>query len=101
MKMFKDGPATSFKASPIVSPITAAVCVGVPFNQKAFASMLFFVLSHNPPPIVKNDAKSAAVHVPPSNMPPKVLRVVRKRKPLEEIVGLEEYGEAYGKMPPD
>jgi len=30
---------------------------------------------------------------------PKVLRVVRKRKPLEEIVGLEEYGEAYGKMP--
>jgi nitroreductase len=29
----------------------------------------------------------------------KALRVVRQRKPLKEIVSLEEYGKAYGKMP--
>ena len=29
----------------------------------------------------------------------KVLRAVRKRKPLEELVSLEEYGKAYEKTP--
>ena len=53
-----------------MSPTTAAVCVGVPLIQKPVASMLFFVLSHNAPPKVKNDARSAAVHVPPSSRPP-------------------------------
>jgi len=45
IEMFKDGPATSFKGSPTVSPITVAVCVGLPSSQKALASMLFLVLS--------------------------------------------------------
>lgn len=49
IKMFSEGPATSFKGSPTVSPTTAAVCVGVPLIQKPEASILFFALSHNAP----------------------------------------------------
>ena len=30
-KMFKDGPLVSFKGSPTVSPMTAALCSGEPF----------------------------------------------------------------------
>ena len=71
IKMLKDGPAPSFKGSPTVSPTTVAVCVGLPFNQKALASMLFFVLSHNAPPKVKNDDNSAVVQVSPRSIPPK------------------------------
>ena len=71
MKMFKDRPATSFRGSPTVSPTAVTVCVGLPFNQKALASMLFLVLSHNAPPKVKNDDNNAAVQVPPRTIPPK------------------------------
>jgi hypothetical protein len=70
MKIFNEGPATSFKGSPTVSPTTAAVWVWVPLIQKPEASMLFFVLSHSAPPKVKKEARSAAVHVPPSSRPP-------------------------------
>src|SRR4030066_232902 len=78
IKNFSDGPATSFNGSPTVSPTTAAVCVGVPLIQKPVASILFFVLSHNAPPKVKNDARSAAVHVPPSSRPPKAVGPIVK-----------------------
>lgn len=30
MRIFKDGPEVSFKGSPTVSPITAALCSSVP-----------------------------------------------------------------------
>ena len=70
MKMLSYGPATSFKGSPPVSPVTAAMCVGVPFIQK-FLSMYFLALSHMPPPNVKKGDNKADVANRPRSMVPK------------------------------
>lgn len=37
MRMFRDGPEVSFKGSPTVSPITAALCGSDPFGPSVLA----------------------------------------------------------------
>jgi len=37
MRMFNEGPEVSFNGSPIVSPITAALCGSEPFGPRLFA----------------------------------------------------------------
>ncbi|MFS7981943.1 hypothetical protein Hanom_Chr10g00956981 [Helianthus anomalus] len=37
IRMFSDGPEVSFKGSPTVSPITAALCGSDPFGPSDFA----------------------------------------------------------------
>ena len=37
MRMLRDGPEVSLRGSPIVSPITAALCGSDPFGPRAFA----------------------------------------------------------------
>lgn len=55
INMLSDGPDVSFNGSPIVSPITAALCGSDPFGPKllacsdAPASMYFLALSQAPP----------------------------------------------------
>jgi hypothetical protein len=70
IQILSEGPATSFNGSPTVSPTTAAACAEVPFTQNPLDSILFLVLSHNAPPNVKKDARSAAEHVPPHSRSP-------------------------------
>jgi hypothetical protein len=55
IKIFKLGPLVSFKGSPTVSPITAALWISLPFftfspsNYILPASIYFFALSQAPP----------------------------------------------------
>lgn len=55
MRMLSEGPEVSFRGSPMVSPMTAALCGSDPLGpsvlacSEAPASMYFFALSHAPP----------------------------------------------------
>jgi len=84
-KMFNDGPLVSFKGSPTVSPITAALCSGDPFfltyplSVNYPDSMYFLALSQAPPaladetaietPETKTPGKTPATAVGPNKIP--------------------------------
>ena len=84
-KMFKDGPLVSFKGSPTVSPMTAALCSGEPFlltsplTENYPDSMYFLALSQAPPELAEDTAiehpetkipgKTPATAVGPNNTP--------------------------------
>ncbi len=59
IRIWSDGPATSFRASPTVSPKTAAECAGDPLPPYCPSSINFFALSHAPPELNINTARSA------------------------------------------
>ena len=61
ISMWIDGPAVSLHGSPTVSPVTADKWTSVFFQP--FDSQYFFVLSHAPPPLFKNNAISIPVAV--------------------------------------
>lgn len=72
-KMLRAGPEVSFKGSPMVSPITAALCSSVPFplvypsleEMKCPASMYFLALSQAPPEL----AEEIAIDTPEIKIP--------------------------------
>ncbi len=70
-KMFKAGPEVSFKGSPTVSPITAALWTSSPFLYYLSstinfpASMYFLALSQAPPAL----ADEIAIETPEINIP--------------------------------
>lgn len=71
--MFKAGPLVSFKGSPTVSPMTAALCSSVPFpltyplTYKFPPSMYFLALSQAPPAF----ADEIAIATPETKIPGK------------------------------
>src|SRR5215831_3717921 len=62
------GPAVSLYGSPTVSPVTAALCVSVPFFP--CSSINFLALSHAPPPLVIEIATNNPVTMLPTSTPP-------------------------------
>ena len=72
-RMFNDGPDVSFKGSPTVSPITAALCSSDPFFFTALLtvnyplSMYFLALSQAPPTL----ADEIAIAIPETKIPGK------------------------------
>ena len=61
----------SLNGSPIVSPITAALCSSDPLPAPPPASIYFFALSHAPPELAINIASKNPVTKAPAKKPPR------------------------------
>ena len=68
--VFIDGPAVSLNGSPIVSPITAALCASEPFPPKWPASIYFLALSQSPPALLISIASNKPYKIFPVKKPP-------------------------------
>ena len=79
MKIKVEGPATSFRESPTVSPITAAMCSGVP-RDNSNPSMVFLALSNAVPVLLKKGPKSAEQATEPTKTAPNAF--IPKAKPI-------------------
>ena len=79
IKISVEGPATSLRESPTVSPITAAMCSGVPREYSRF-SMVFLALSKAVPVLLKNGPSSAEQATEPTRTAPSAF--MPKRKPM-------------------
>lgn len=80
IKIFKLGPLVSFKGSPTVSPITAALCYSLPFfiifPSESFikpAYIYFFALSQAPPVFDAEIAIWTPLTIAPGRNPIKAL----------------------------
>ena len=60
----------SLNGSPIVSPITAALCASEPLPPKFPASIYFLALSHSPPLLLINIASNNPDNIFPAKNPP-------------------------------
>merc|ERR1719383_905826 len=72
MRMLREGPDVSLSGSPIVSPMTAALCASGPRARAASvapASMYFFALSHAPPVLDMLTASSTPSALTPKRVP--------------------------------
>jgi len=84
MRMFKEGPEVSFKGSPTVSPITAALCSSEPFflitsPSLNFPDSIYFLALSQAPPVLELEI---AIWTPltraPGNKPATALGPKRK-----------------------
>lgn len=79
IKMFRDGPEVSFRGSPTVSPITAALWISLPFvtTSPMFlikpASMYFLALSQAPPVLEAEIAIWTPLAIAPGRNPSNAL----------------------------
>lgn len=109
-KMFKAGPEVSFNGSPIVSPITAALCSSDPFflitpSDPVYYpdSIYFLALSQAPPelaeeiaietPEIKIPGKTPATAVGPKKIPatkgvPKTIKAGKNISSNEDLVAM-------------